>query len=202
MINDLVICVPVRDTVISTFAFDLASLIGHISKKGITYKLLFQNGSILPDQRTRLVKDALTYNPKHILFLDSDMTFPATIYEELLKHNKHVVACNYSTRSKPYKSVAFLDHNNLSRLDKKTGLHKVASVGMGIMLIDSEVFKTVNAPWFVFEWNNTHEGYIGEDIYFCKKIYEYDYNVFVDVDISNMCGHSATSIKRLTDINA
>jgi len=203
MTTDLVICVPVRDTVTSTFAFDLASLVGHISNKGVSYKLLFQNGSILPDQRTQLVKDALKHNPKHIMFLDSDMAFPAIIYEELVKHNKSVVACTYSTRSQPYRSVAFLDHNNLSaRLNKTSGLHLVASVGMGIMLINAEVFKTVNTPWFVFEWNNTYDGFIGEDIYFCKKIKEYDYDVFVDASISNLCGHSASVIKRLTDINA
>jgi hypothetical protein len=200
---DLVICVPVRDTVHSRFAYDLANLVSHLSYKNVTHKLIFQNGSILPDQRMQLVKDALKHKPAHILFLDSDMTFVSSVYHELLKHDKPVVACTYITRSAPYKNVAFLDHNNLEiRLSEKSGLHRVASVGMGIMLISSEVFNTVNTPWFAFEYNYMHDGFIGEDIYFCKKIKEYDYDVFVDVDTSNLCGHLASTTMKLRDIYA
>jgi hypothetical protein len=200
---DVAICVPVRHTVDTHFAYCLSMLVSRLSSNNVNHKLFFQIGSILPDQRTQLVNTAIaSANPTHILWLDSDMTFPPTVYEELLNKNENIVACTYSTRTAPYKSVAFVDLDNTDkRLDEKSGSHYVAAVGMGIMLVSTDVFKKIPAPWFIFEWSNEFKSFTGEDIYFCKLANEYDYKILVDLDISQKCGHVASIIKMIGDVD-
>jgi choline kinase len=130
----LAICVPVRDTVHSTFAYCLNELTSHLVRSNVDYNLFFQNGSVLPEQRTALVSSALNAKCDYILWLDSDMVFPKNLYQRLSSHNYDIVACTYSTRTKPYRNVAFLTHDFNDRLTASLGVHKVSSVGMGLML--------------------------------------------------------------------
>lgn len=198
----LAICVPVRDTLHSKFAFCLTELVAKLVKDNVSYRLFFQNGSVLPEQRHLLAKSALAADCKQILWLDSDMTFPSNIYQLLAKHNKPVVACYYSTRSLPFRSVAFLDNRDMTKtLTTTSGLHSVASVGMGIMLTHTEVFKNILAPWFSFRYMPSYDSYLGEDIVFCELLKEYDYDVFVDADASNHCSHLANLEIGIGDIN-
>lgn len=198
----LAICVPVRDTLHSKFAFCLAELTARLVKDNVSYQLFFQNGSVLPEQRHLLVKSALSARCDQILWLDSDMVFPNNIYNLLHKHNKPVVACYYSTRSLPFRSVAFLDNSDMAKtLSAKSGVHSVASVGMGIMLTSTEVFEQIAAPWFGFKYMPSYDAYLGEDIVFCELLKEYDYDVFVDADASNHCAHLANLEIKIGDIH-
>ena len=101
------ICVPVRDTLHTGFAYCLVQLTSHLTKNNIDYKLYFENGSIISDQRYRLTTSAMSDKCTQILWLDSDMLFPVSIYERLNNHNKMAVAATYSTRTKPYRNTAF-----------------------------------------------------------------------------------------------
>ena len=200
--TQLAICVPVRDLLHSKFAYCLAELVARLVKDNVTYQLFFQNGSVLPEQRHLLAKLALAANCEQILWLDSDMSFPSNIYQLLAKHNKDVVACYYSTRSEPFRSVAFLDNRDMTKtLLAKSGMHIVNSVGMGIMLTSIDVFKKIPAPWFSFRYLSAYDAYLGEDIVFCELLKEYDYDVFVDADASNYCSHLANLEIKIGDIN-
>lgn len=197
----LAICVPVRDMLHSKFAFCLSELVTRLVKDNVSYQLFFQNGSVLPEQRHLLVKSAIASNCKQILWLDSDMVFPSNIYQLLSKHNKDIVACYYSTRSEPFRSVAFLDNRDMTKtLTANSGLHSVNSVGMGIMLTSIEVFKQTAAPWFGFKYMPAYNAYLGEDIVFCELLKEYNYDVFVDADTSNYCSHLANLEIKIGDI--
>lgn len=199
--TQLAICVPVRDMLHSKFAFCLTELVARLVKDNVSYQLFFQNGSVLPEQRHLLAKSALAANCEQILWLDSDMTFPSNIYQLLSKHNKTVVACYYSTRSEPFRSVAFLDNRDMTKtLTATTGVHSVNSVGMGIMLTSAEVFKRIAAPWFSFRYMPSYDTYLGEDIVFCELLKEYDYDVFVDASASNHCSHLANLEITIGDI--
>lgn len=192
------ICVPVRDTVHSGFSFCLAELTAWLGRENVNYKLYFENGSILPEQRNRLVASALKDKCTDILWLDSDMLFPPDVYLKLKKHKRPVVACNYSTRHWPFKSVAFTNKNDLSeRLTERKGLHQVFAVGMGIMLVETKVFKKIQTPYFSFKYNRELESYTGEDVEFCKTLQDYDVKVFIDADTSEKCAHVGTAPRRL-----
>ena len=58
-------------------------------------------GSILANMRQRAISIALEKGMTHVLFIDSDQTFPHDLAHRLLAHKKHIVACNVATKSIP-----------------------------------------------------------------------------------------------------
>lgn len=187
----LSICIPARDTVHTAFAKQLAFLTSRLTSKSIDYDLHIIVGSVIVDQRTALVNEALKTNPSHILWLDSDIHFPHNVFERLVAHDKDIVAANYSTRYAPYRSVAFTDPNDTDkRFDKKTGLHKIWGVGMGCMLTKASVYSELPKPWFSHEYNKGTDTFGGEDIYFCNQAMHHGIDVWLDADI--MLAHIGT----------
>jgi hypothetical protein len=90
-VNKLSICVPCRDHVNAEFAYCLSELTSELTRQGISYVLRMRKGSMLPEQRAHLAAEALEAKSDHILWLDSDMTFPNDIYNLLLKMLSHVL---------------------------------------------------------------------------------------------------------------
>jgi hypothetical protein len=186
----LAICIPARDTVYTTFTQCLNNLTNRLSRDSLNFKVFFNLGSVIPQQRNELVESALNYNADLILWLDSDMHFPETVFYDLNNHKKEIVAATYSTRVKPQKNVAFVDrHNTTLRLQEKYGLHKVFAVGMGCMLIDTVVFREIPKPWFSLQWNEDSKDFSGEDIYFCKQAVDTGFEIYVDATLSNNVAH-------------
>ena len=186
----LAVCIPCRDTLHSAHAMSLVELVKFNTMNDIDTHVFMDASTILLTQRERLATMALQSGSEHILWLDSDMVFPANIVHELLKHDQDMVACNYSTRTQPYRSVAFLETDTFENtLEKTEGLHTVAAVGLGISLIKSDIFENIDTPYFKFEWSDEYNSYVGEDIYFCQQITSAGYNIYVDASLSNRCAH-------------
>ena len=184
----LAICVPARDLVHAGFALSLAKL-----SKTIDCEILINLGTVIPEQRNQLVKEALEKNATHILWLDSDMHVPESTAIKLLEHNKEIVAATYSTRMPPYQSVAFIDPNNFNkRLDEKQGLHKVWAVGMGCMLVNTKVYEYLEQPYHQYVDNKATQSLMGEDIYFCKSANDAGFDIFVDATLSQNVAHYGT----------
>lgn len=189
----LAICVPARDTVHAGFAVCLANLTARLQKNQIDFEILFTLGSVIASQRNNLVAQALELDCTHILWIDSDMHFPASIVEKFLKHNKKIIAANYSTRVKPLRSVAFTNRKNLmSRLTETKGLHQVFAIGMGCMLVNIDVYKTMPKPWYSYEWNEDLQDICGEDIWFCNQAQNHGFEIWVDCDASQFIAHYGT----------
>lgn len=194
----LSICIPTRDNVPIGFALSLANLTARLTQDNIKYNVHIIMGSVISDLRTQLVKDAIKSNSNYILWLDSDMHFPSDVFLKLQSHRKDIVAATYSTRCKPQRSVAFTDEDNINtRLTDTHGIHEVFAVGMGCMLVKTEVYKKLPAPWFSLEWDPIDEKFTGEDMFFCKIANYAGYSVFVDADLSNTLGHYGTKIYTL-----
>jgi hypothetical protein len=197
---NLAICIPSRDNVPIGFAKSLANLTATLERNNITYDLKIMLGSVLPDLRMNLAYSSL--NSYYILWLDSDMHFPSDTFEKLKSHDKDIVAATYSTRNKPQRSVAFMDQDNIElRLEEKYGLHEVFAVGMGCMLIKTEILKSMSEPWFKFEWDSITKTYSGEDIFFCRTAADHGYKIFVDADLSNELAHYGTKAYLLGETN-
>lgn len=191
----LTICVPCQDSVSSLFANCLANLTAELAKNNVKHYLYFLNGTVLPDSRSKLVRDSIANGSEYILWLDSDMIFPSDTFFRLKKHNKDIVAATYSTRTNPPRSVAFIDEYDFDkRLTETTGLHNVFAVGMGCMLVKTSVYKKLESPWFSHEWDNYTKTFYGEDIFFCKLAYNNGYDIFVDCDLGKEVGHHGSKI--------
>jgi choline kinase len=201
MTANVAICTPVRDQVNTQFAYSLANLTSYLERNNTTHSVYFENGSVLPKQRNDLVQTVLERSSHtHIMWLDSDMVFPRHTVNSLLKHKRDVIACTYSTRHKPYASVAFTNSEDLTqRLDATTGLHNVWAVGMGCVLVNCEVYRMLPKPWYMFEYNYANQDFLGEDLYFCKQLEEYDIECTVDIDLSKQVTHVGSKEFKLED---
>lgn len=175
----VIICTPTRDSISSGTAFDLIQLI----KKHPEAYFSVSQGTILPAQRTGLVKEAIERHFGHILFIDSDMRFPEDLYEKLKAHNKDIVGVNYRHRQGNKWAIG-----KPSTMMK--GLEEVDVIGFGAILIRTEVFVLTEAPWFATPYDG--QGFVGEDVFFCRKAKEAGYKIFVDHDLSQEVKHIAT----------
>lgn len=189
----IAICVPVRDVVTAKFSYSLAMLTKKCGETSQKVTLHYNMGSEVTMQRQQLVEEALQTNCTHILWLDSDMTFPTHTLQALLSHDKDIIACNYSTRVPPHRPVAFKSENDLdARISNGTGIQKIFAVGMGCMLVKRKVYEEMKKPFFSITWNDNYTNLVGEDIYFCTKAKEHGYEVWLDNDLSNSITHIGT----------
>ncbi len=196
----LAICVPCRQMMHSVFSHNLHNLLNYNWQKGIDTKVFYNMSTLLQAQRENLVAAARSWAATHILWLDSDMSFPFYAAYKLLDHKEPVVAANYVTRQMPYKTVAYktlggdwedwLKHHKDIPINKQ--LIEVEGVGMGCMLTDIEVFDSLTHPYFPVTWMPEAEDYLGEDINFCQALRQKGYKIFIDDILSRQISHLGT----------
>jgi hypothetical protein len=187
------ICIPCGDDVKAGFAFDLASMVGATAHNmpDVELRMFMGKSSILPLGRHRLVEDALAGGATHILWLDSDMRFPKHTLFRLLAHQQPVIGCNYPTRAMPVQPVTHADEagNRVFTEAGAEGVESVASTGLGVMLVDADLYRQIPAPWFMVGWNAQAGSYEGEDVYFMRKVRQAGLPVLIDHGLSQDIGH-------------
>ena len=189
------ILVPTRDTVYSHFSFSLCNLIKTTTQMGIDTHLFFDASTILINQRENLIGQAIAMKSEWVLWLDSDMMFPATTLLRLLAHKKDIVACNYMKRSFPFKSVAFTDTNDWESwvpLQSEDELITVEAIGMGCVLMKTSIFQKLAKPYFEYTYQPKTKDWGGEDFTLFKKLNKLGYQVKVDTNLSNEIYHIGT----------
>jgi hypothetical protein len=157
---------------------------------GIDTHVIYDASSILLNQRENLANQAVEINADYMLWLDSDMMFPSTTAMRMMGHNKNVVAANYMKRSVPLNSVAYEnrgDWDNWLPLVPEEDLVPVEGVGMGCMMIKTEILKDIEKPWFAFEYKDN--SWHGEDFYFQEKLRNAGHEIFIDMNLSNQIRH-------------
>lgn len=197
MNRSVAILVPARDTVMTSFAYDLARAMSfHTATTDDRVLLYTSHGTLIASQRMELARQALEEKADYLLWLDSDMRFPRETIGHLMLRDKPIVAANYATRRMPVKPVAMMDNNGeIGRVytaPDSEGLQPVDYIGMGVMMVKREVFEKVEAPWFAIPYSTIGNHYIGEDVFFCRKAREAGYEVLVDHDLSHQVKHIGT----------
>lgn len=189
------ILVPTRDTVYTQFAYCLQQLIKTSTLAGLDTYTFFNSSTILLNQRNDLFKQALDINADYIFWLDSDMVIPSTTLLRLLNHGKQIVGCNYMKRSLPVKTVAYMDTKDWESwipLVKKDDLVKVEGVGMGCILMETQIFKKISKPYFEFIYKEDTDDWHGEDFNLLKKFREIGIDTFIDMNLSEDVYHLGT----------
>lgn len=193
--NYIAVCTPARDMVHTMFTYDLVNLVCyHTLNTNDAISLKISEGTLIANQRAELSLDAMREGCSHLLFIDSDMRFPQDMISRLLAHDVDIVATNCARRRMPTGPTAQVYKENGDRelvwtMPESTGLQEVGSVGMGVMLIKAGVFKTLSEPWYETPWRSDKRGYIGEDVFFCKKAREAGFKIWIDHDVSKEIGH-------------
>lgn len=191
----LAVCIPVRDTLHSAHALCLAEMIKLNTQSDIDTHVFMDASTILLTQRERLASQAVELGAEYTLWLDSDITFPASVAIRLMSHDEPVVACNYIRRQLPAKGVAYEvigDWQNPLPFEVYDSLVPVQGVGMGCMLMKTEIFTEIPKPWFEFAWTPESNDYLGEDMMLCQKIASAGYEVKIDTALSQELRHLGT----------
>jgi hypothetical protein len=199
---------PARDMVHTGYAFDCMNMAGFTisSRPEIIIGAYCSMGTMIFDQRIKLVRACLADGCDYIMWLDTDMRFPKETLLRLLAHceanpDVKIVAANYVTRQVPPEPVSFTltDDGKLWRrvptLADSTGLEKVTGAPMGVMLCDMKVFKAIDkpdVPMFWFQYSVKNHTVLGEDIYFCINAGRYGFGIYIDHDLSKEVKHCGT----------
>lgn len=143
-------------------------------------------GSRITENRNNLVKMAQQGNATHILFIDSDMTFPADALMRLLDYDMDIVCATASKRNEESRDMIGIPCNSSDAITSKS-LVEMESIGLPFMLIKMSVFDKIQKPYFAEPENG--EDLIPEDAYFCQKVRNERFRIFCDLALSLHMGH-------------
>lgn len=120
--------------------------------------------------------------PSHILFVDHDVMPRYSTLKKLLAHDKDIVSGVYPLHQRCKTAWCLSREERFKALpieDLPDNLFKAKTMCMGMSLIKTEVFDNIEWPY----WRNGFmygKKTIGEDVYFCKKLREAGYDLWVD----------------------
>ncbi len=180
------IAVPCTNMMDAKTAHSIGSAI--IKSDGKVVDFIIRQSSEIVSSRTWLVKEALQKDLTHILFIDSDMFFPADTLNILLAQDKDIIAVEYNKRTFPLERIG-------EALDTRTedAPYKARYAGTGVMLIKLDIFrdpkfgiiddKGIKSPWFNFGRGPEGQLVMGEDVWFCNVARSAGYDVWIDPTI-------------------
>lgn len=199
----ILVAVPSGQFWHAQFAVDLINLMNTFTSKRIAgytsqaIQVMNVRSSILSKNRLDAIKGAIAARATHVLFLDTDHTFPKDLPHALATHHKLIVAANCVTKQIPANTTA----RKLSESPRgevvysdpdKHGLEQVWRVGTGVMLIDLSVFQKIGMGVWDMKYLPHAETYQGEDWSFCEACEQADIPIYVDHDVSRQIGHLGT----------
>jgi len=197
VVNDepvVAICVPSDDHVHAAFCLSLTQMVLHTlavadaGLRGLTIQHV--GASILPHSRYTLVKQAQRHNSTHMLFIDSDMTFPADTLVRLLRHDKDIVSINALSRRPPHNVTAWIAPGRpVETMPDSTGLEKAWRTGFALVMVKAHVFDALSVPYFNYEFLPEKDEFRGEDYHFFDAAQAAGFELYVDQDLSKQVNH-------------
>lgn len=132
--------------------------------------------------RNLIIEEALRTKCTHILFIDDDMAFPPDALLKLLEHDENIVSGLYLNRNYPHRPILF-DAGPTRRYldDDERGLIQVEAVGFGFLLVNTDVFRSMERPFVRMGEVNPEER--NEDIGFCLRARAAGYVIYCDLDL-------------------
>lgn len=177
------------------FALSLFDMAQYAAGK---YQLgIITNGGCYQDSsRDALAQEVVKYNPGYTLWLDADQIYPANTPEILMNHiddGKLVVGgvtplkkkSDSGLDGKP--SIWDLDIVSNRVRHREVFLHqglvKVEGMGLGGIMVNPEVFRSMEYPWFRRMWNQEEKELLGADYSFYANCKKNNIDVWCDTDL-------------------
>lgn len=185
------VCYPSQTFIYASFAISLSGLLLQREFCGNRFDIDVINpqSSIVAIARNNGIERAKKDGVDYILFLDSDMIFPADTLIRLLSHKKDVVGCVYRKRVAPYAILGAAARGAVIREDN---LLQMDQLPTGCMLIKMSVFDLLPKPYFCY--GTTKEGeIIGEDYIFSAKLSNAAIELWSDMLLSTKLEHAGES---------
>ena len=143
--------------------------------------------------RNEAAKIALDGDFDYLFFIDDDVLLPLDAFHRLRSHDKDIIAGVTHIRGYPYHPMIFnftdpAYKSNTYVTDYKeraeaSGLLKCDAVGFSCCLIHTRLLKRVSPPYFI---TSTHQT---EDVFFCKRIRDFNPEQEIWVDVNVETGH-------------
>ena len=199
---NVAVIVPSGTTWHAEFAVSLIGLMGYFPRNKVPgyrsseIRVVNIRSSLLPKSRLDGLKSAKAINASHLLYLDSDHTFPPYMLNKLLRWNKDIVAANCVTKSIPAMTTAryfnpsdpqgtpvFSDAGEMKILDR------VWRVGTGVMLLSRKAYMQIPHDAFAVKYMPGADTYQGEDWTMCEALEKAGVPIYVDHLVSREVGH-------------
>lgn len=144
-------------------------------------------GALIYEARERLAESALAEGYTHILWLDSDITFPQDTLYKLLKCDADIACGLVYRRVAPYTPLIFRKQDNglyreiLNYLQNR--IIDIDACGFGCVLTKVDaISKMYECYDKLFAPDN-----LGEDLQFCERAKDMGLNIVCDTSVK--CGH-------------
>ena len=145
-------------------------------------------GQEVGEARNMITQLALDDGAKYLWFLDEDLSIPQNACTQLVSTlenaDSSTMACGgiYTTKSHPAEPLVYREKGGGPFWQWKMGdVFECAGLATGCMMIKTEVFRTLDKPWFKTTQEQT------EDMYFCDRLVEAGFKVLADSKV--MCVH-------------
>ncbi len=137
----------------------------------------------IEDMRNQAVMEALRLNCTHLLQIDSDMVLNPNTIPVLLSREVDIVGALYFNRFPPFEPTAIL---SLDRFPEWTpdSFYGVDRIGGGCLLVNTDVFRIMKAPWFRMKRDEGGNILLGEDFAFCDEARKLGYKVWCDSTVT------------------
>jgi len=145
------------------------------------------------DARNEIVELALEIDSKYLFFLGDDVIPPANVLSQLWSRQVDIVTGIYWTKGSPTLPYIWRDYQQGPFLDWKAGeFFKVNLAGCDCLMVNTDVFRNIDPPWFSCDWLFSDEQdepvpIATEDYYFYAKTKEAGYELWADASIQ--CWH-------------
>ena len=182
---------PTRDAVPAAFATDAAHLFAYTRERGpwgSNVSMHFVESTYIHVGREWFLEASIKQGATHVLWLDTDMSVMRETAVLLAAHDQPVVGLNYRVRQQSGLFTACRDGERIPTLETSTGLEAVDYVGMGCLLMRTDVVAQLGRPWFRHGLNDMG-GDVGEDCMFCGGLRAAGYTIWIDHDLSKEVGH-------------
>lgn len=170
----------------------MKSIYDLIVPEGYKTELQFFYGYQVDQIRNLIAEWAKHYD--YLFSVDSDIVLPKDSLVKMIAADKDVISGLYIQR-KPgqhilevYKATPNGGRANIT-IEELQGhsIVEIAACGFGCCLIKGEVFRTMPYPHFYYKSAIDHRDTVSEDIFFCKKAWEYNFKIWCDTSI--ICEH-------------
>lgn len=180
MKKTVVLCLPHYRSLLFKYMAGLSNLLLFKQNKYEIKSAVTLDALYVDFNRNIIARDALQKNADYMFWLDSDMVVEGDAILRLMEHDKDIVSGLYF-KKRDLDPVMYVRRGDLyaSPREWEKTIFRVDAVGMGCVLIKSDVFRSIEPPWFVYDVRKNK----GEYIYFCEKAREAGYDIWVDPSV-------------------
>ena len=199
----IAVCVATGGHPKPEFTHSLAILTGQFGHAGIRHIICFMTSSVIQANRQALADFVVQKTDcTHLLFIDDDMQFAPEAVKYLLGAAVPIVGVTYRKRQDAVKFTSLNENGDQVAVNEdSSGLEVVNLIGLGLTLVDVNVFKAMDRPYFDFTWNPKMSDWDGEDGYFLKKAAKCGFKTYVSLDASKYIDHIGSKAYTWKDID-